>query len=300
MKTSLVYIILLNWNGWKDTVECVKSCMNLSYSEYRIVIVDNCSTDGSESILREIFPDIALLQTGKNLGFAGGNNVGIHYALEHGAHYVWLLNTDTVVEPDALSVLVQTAEAEETVGMVGSKIVYHGEPNRLWYAGAVLDSKRPYQMHHKGLGEKDVGHYNQLQETGFVTGCSLLARLKMVSEIGLMHEGFFLYFEDSDWNVRAKKAGWKLFYCPTSLVYHKVSMSMGGAESPFVRYYYSRNFLYFVKRNFPEKFIVSLLFGFFEYVLVNVKKRKFTCAVKALLGIYHYFKGIQGPLQSRK
>lgn len=294
--TKLVSIIILNWNGWQDTIECVESCRKLDYSNTRILIVDNGSTDSSEAILRERFPDIEIIQTGTNLGFAGGNNAGIRYALAQNADYVWLLNNDTVVDAEALSALVRVAEDDKTVGMVGSKIVYHDNPRLLWYAGAVLDSESPYRMHHKGLGEVDSGQYNELEETGFVTGCSLLANQKMITEIGLIYEGFFLYFEDSDWNIRAQKAGWKLIYCPTSLVYHKVSSSMGGSESPLLRYYYSRNFLYFVNRNFPERFIASLIYICFEYILVNVKKRKFTSATKALQGIYHYFKGIQGPL----
>ncbi len=124
----MVYIILLNWNGWKDTVECVESCRKLSYPDVRIVIVDNGSTDGSETRLRERFPDLELIQTGANLGFAGGNNVGIRYALEKGAEYVWLLNNDTIADAEALSALVQAAEDDQTVGMVGSKIVYHDDP----------------------------------------------------------------------------------------------------------------------------------------------------------------------------
>lgn len=297
---KLVYIILLNWNAWKDTIECVESCRKLSYPGFRIIIVDNGSTDGSETILRERFPDIELIQTGANFGFAGGNNFGIRHALEQGAEYVWLLNNDTVADAEALSALVRVAEDDKTVGMVGSKIVYYDNPRLLWYAGAVLDSESPYRMHHKGLGEEDRGQYDEFEETGFVTGCSLLANQKMITEIGLMYEGYFLYFEDSDWNMRAKKAGWKLIYCPTSLAYHKVSFSMGGSESPLLRYYYSRNFLYFIKRNFPEKFIESLIFDCFEYILTNIKKRKLRCAAKALQGICHYFKGIQGPLIDSK
>jgi len=296
---DFVYVILLNWNSWKDSIECIESCRNLSYSHFRILLVDNGSIDGSEAILRERFPEMEFLQTGANLGFAGGNNVGIRYALEQGADYVWLLNNDTVVEPNSLSALVQTAQTDKTVGMVGSKIVYYDNPRMLWYAGAVLDSEAPYKMHHRGLRDEDSGQYNQLEETGFVTGCSLLAKRKMITEIGLMWEDFFLYFEDSDWNVRAKNAGWKLLYCPNSLIYHKVSLSMGGAESPLMRYYFSRNFLYFVKRNFPEKFSISLLYDCFEYVLVNIKKRKFASAANALKGIFHFFKDIHGPFPEK-
>jgi len=290
----LVYIIVLNWNGWRDTVECVKSCGKLTYPHFRILIVDNGSTDGSDAALREQFSDVEFLQTGANLGFAGGNNAGIRYALEKGANYVWLINNDTIVTPDALSALVRVARCNLRAGMVGSKIVYHDNPRLIWYAGAVLDPQSPWRMHHRGLREEDVGQYDSLEETGFVTGCSLLASRDMITGIGLMDEAYFLYFEDSDWSVKARMEGWRLYYSPASLVRHKISVSLGGAASPLMKYYYSRNFLYFVKKYFPERFPGSLLYCCVEHVLVPAKKGDYAGAGLALKGITHYFKGRRG------
>lgn len=285
-----VYIVLLNWNGWRDTIACVESCLALLYPRFRIIIVDNGSTDGSEAILRERFPGIELIQTGANLGFAGGNNVGIRYALEQGADYVWLLNNDTVVDAAALSALVQTAEGDAAIGMVGSKILYHDNPRLLWYAGAVLDPGRPYATHHRGLNEEDLGQYDAECVTGYITGCSLLARKEMAAAVGLLDAGLFLYFEDVDWSARATAAGWKLIYCPGSLVYHKVSLSVGGAASPMLLYYTARNRLYFTMRNFPGKLLWALLYGFYENVLVNVKKGRFMAAWYAAKGISDFFR----------
>jgi len=298
MTEASVYILLLNWNGWKDTLECVESCRNLSYPNFRLLLVDNGSSDSSESILRERFPETEFIQTGANLGFAGGNNVGIRHALTKGADYVWLLNNDTVVEPDALSALVQVAKADKKVGMVGSKIVYHGDPNLLWYAGAVLDEEKPYHPFHIGLDVKDHGQYADVCETGYITGCSLLARREMVEAVGLLSDELFLYFEDVDWSARAKAAGWKLMYCPESLVYHKVSISTGGAASPTLLYYTSRNRLYFVKRNFPGKLIHALLYDLYEHVLVNLKKRRFSAAWFAVKGICDFLRGKTGRLEA--
>lgn len=288
-------MILLNWNSWQDSIECVESCMNLSYPNSRILLVDNGSTDGSEAFLRERFPDIDFIQTGANLGFAGGNNVGIRYALEKGAEYVWLLNNDTVVEPDALSALVQVAQADRTIGMVGSKILYHAEPERLWYAGAVLNADSPHRPYHLGLNEKDRGQYQTTGDTGYVTGCSLLARREMIEAVGVMDEELFLYFEDADWSARAKAAGWRLVYCPDSLVYHKVSVSTGGAASPTLLYYTSRNRLYFVKKNFPGKLMRALFYDLYEHVLVSVKKGRLKCAREAVRGITDFMSGKAGP-----
>lgn len=285
MNEPLVFIVILNWNGWQDTIECVESCRELSYPHFRILIVDNGSSDGSDAILRERLPGIEFIQTGSNLGFAGGNNVGIRYALEQGAYYVWLLNNDTTIGSGALNALVEAAERNDRNGMVGSKVVYSDNPVRIWYAGAVLDPQSPWRPHHRGLNEEDRGQYDKTGATGYVTGCSLLVRSETVEDVGLLDEELFLYFEDADWSARASSAGWKLVYCPGSLVYHKVSLSIGGAASPTLLYYTARNRLYFVKRNFPGKLLEALLYDFFEHVAVNIKKRRFACAWEALRGI---------------
>lgn len=284
----LVYIILLNWNGYRDTVAAVESCCKLSYPNARILIVDNASSDGSENAFRQVLPACEVLQAGSNLGFAGGNNVGIRHALAQGADYVWLLNNDTVVAPDALSTLITIAEQDASVGIVGSKILYYDHKDLLWFAGAVLDPERPHRPAHIGLNEKDRGQYDAVRETGYVTGCSLLVRKETLEQVGLLDDDLFLYFEDVDWSARAKTAGWKLMYCPQSVVYHKVSASTGGAASPALLYYTSRNRLYFVKRNFPNKLLAALCYNIYEHVLVSVKKGRFSCAIAALQGIWDF------------
>jgi GT2 family glycosyltransferase len=294
MHKAFVSTIILNWNGWQDTIECVESCRKLSYENFRILIVDNGSSDNSGTILRKRFPDLEVLQTGANLGFAGGNNVGIRHAFQQGADYVWLLNNDTVIDAEALSALVRAADGDESIGMAGSKIVYHDNPRLLWYAGAVLDPEKPHRLHHRGLNEEDRGQYDTGCPTGYITGCSLLARREMVASVGLLDEDLFLYFEDADWSARAAARGWKLVYCPQSLVYHKVSMSVGGPASPLTFYYSARNLLYFVKRNFADKFFPALAYDLFEYVLVNIKKRRMAAALGALRGIVDYFIGRMG------
>jgi GT2 family glycosyltransferase len=207
---------------------------------------------------------------------------------------VWLLNNDTIVDAEALSALVQVAESDKTVGMVGSKIVYHENPRLLWYAGAVLDPEKPHRLHHRGLNEEDRGQFDVACETGYITGCSLLARRNMIEAVGMLDDSLFLYFEDADWSVRARAAGWMLAYCPGSLVYHKVSLSVGGAASPTLLYYTARNRLYFIQRNFPGKLLGACLYDFYEHVLVNVKKRRFTAGWYAMKGISDFFRGRAG------
>jgi len=127
--TPLVFIIVLNWNGKDDTLECLGSLQQLDYPNFETVVVDNGSTDGSEDVIRSAFPSVNFIQTGRNLGYAGGNNVGIKHALSHGADYVWLLNNDTTVDPNALTALVETAQADPKIAVVGSKIFYYDQPD---------------------------------------------------------------------------------------------------------------------------------------------------------------------------
>jgi GT2 family glycosyltransferase len=292
-----VAIILINWNNESDTAECLESCQALDYPDCSIIVVDNGSGDGSGRRLRERFPGVEVIETGCNLGFAGGNNVGIRHALENRAGLVWLLNNDTVVDPGALTALIDVAERDRTVGMVGSKISYYEAHDKLWYAGGNLDDRTPYQCSHRGLNEEDRGQYDDTGETGFVTGCSLLVRREVIEQIGLLDEKLFLYFEDTDWGARARRSGWKLMYAPLSIVLHKASASLGGMESPLMRYYLARNILYFIRKNYPRVFFRAFGFDLFQNVIVMVKKGRLSAAGWALRGIVDFLRGRTGQLQ---
>jgi GT2 family glycosyltransferase len=245
----LVYVIVLNWNGRQDTAACLESCLQLSYPRVRLLVVDNGSVDGSEEALRERFPDVPLLQTGKNLGFAGGNNVGIRYALEHGAEFVLLLNNDTVVDPRFVDALVAAA-ADPAVGMLIPKIYYFEPPDVLWYAGAYMNEWLGWG-NHLGAGKRDVGQFDAISETNRPTGCALMVRRAVCETVGLLAEEYFCYCEDLDWGLRARNAGFKLLYVPTSKVWHKISRSTGGSRSGVSLYYYVRNLLLCLDRNHP-------------------------------------------------
>ena len=292
-----VAIILINWNNESDTAECLESCQALDYPDCSIIVVDNGSGDGSGGRLRERFPGVEVIETGCNLGFAGGNNVGIRHALENRAGLVWLLNNDTVVDPGALTALIDVAERDRTVGMVGSKISYYEAYDKLWYAGGNLDDRTPYRCSHRGLNEEDRGQYDDTGETGFVTGCSLLVRREVIEQIGLLDEKLFLYFEDTDWGARARRSGWKLMYAPLSIVLHKASASLGGMESPLMRYYLARNILYFIRKNYPRVFFRAFGFDLFQNVIVMVKKGRLSAAGWALRGIVDFLRGRTGQLQ---
>jgi GT2 family glycosyltransferase len=254
MTQPLVFILVLNWNSHRFTLKCVQSLHMLTYHNHRILLIDNGSTDGSEEILRAAFPALTLIQTGENLGYAGGNNVGIDHALASGADYIWLLNNDTEVDVYALSALVEALETNAQASVAGSKIYSLEEPEILSYAGGVIDPWRG-QVRHRGRGEVDRGQYDLCQPTAFVTGCSLLIRSSTIRRCGMIDAGFFLYYEDLDWNLRIQKAGFLCLYVPESKLWHQeggsLGRSLGKKMKPDVVYYIARNSLYFYEAHFP-------------------------------------------------
>jgi GT2 family glycosyltransferase len=219
-----VSVIVLNWNCRDDTIECLHSLTSLTYPDYETIVVDNGSTDGSPEAIREAFPEVQLLTNPDNLGFARGNNVGMRQALSGEAAYFFVLNNDTIVDPALLDELVATAEADSRIGVVGPKIYYYNQRDRLWYAGAKEQWLRriPATV---GLDELDRGQYDQLCETAFVYGTAMLIRRQVLEEIGLFDEEFFAYHEDADFCIRARQAGYRCTYNPRGVVWHKVSAS---------------------------------------------------------------------------
>jgi GT2 family glycosyltransferase len=245
-----VAVLVLNWRGAADTLCCAAALDYLRYPSHEVVLIDNGSDDGSEAALRAARPDLRLLQTGGNLGFAGGNNVGIRWAQARGFDFVWLLNNDATPDPDALAHLVEAA-VSPTVGMVGSKILYDASPARICFAGGEIDWWRGIQRE-QGLRAPDDGRYDRRQACTFLTGCSLLARVGMIDAIGLLDERYFLYFEDMDWCARAVAAGWQLVYEPRSVVRHRLggsSAAAAGHRSSLMDYYDTRNGILFMRQH---------------------------------------------------
>ncbi|MCK5353578.1 MAG: glycosyltransferase family 2 protein [Methyloprofundus sp.] len=243
-----VAVIILNWNGKDDTLECLSSVNQLNYPNYDVIVVDNGSTDDSIEAISKQYPDIILLHTGKNLGYAGGNNIGMRWALEQEANYLLLLNNDTIVDPNLLSEFVQTAKNYKQGGLFGAKIFYYDEPDTLWNAGADWN---PSTGDHRtrGAQSKDGEAFNTITESAYANGCALFASSEMLLNIGLLNEDFFLIYEETDLSYRAKKAGYKVYFAPEAKVWHKVSVSIGGDNSPIARYFTARNQLLWASRN---------------------------------------------------
>jgi len=333
MENPKVSIVILNWNGWEDTIECLESLYQINYPKYDVIVVDNASEDDSLKKIREycsgglqvessffeynpdnkpikvlesdikfdsqntdeinykkkdpenagkinnsIHKQLILIKNEDNLGFAGGNNVGIKFALKNlNPNYILLLNNDTVVDKNFLKELVDTSNTNEDVGILGSKIYYYDEPDVIWSAGCKISWKlsRGIQI---ATNELDKGQYDEQREVEYISGSAFFIKTEVIHKIGLMDEKYFLYFEESDWTLRANKAGYKTLYVPNANVWHKVSRSGGGISKPVGLYYITRNRWIFMRKWAKQS-------DYWIFVVYQV-----FCAVIFPLGISIYYR----------
>lgn len=241
-----VAVIVVNWNRREDTLGCLESLGAVIYPSYRVLVIDNGSTDGSAEAIRTAFPEIELIETGENLGFAAGNNVGLRQVLARGDDYALLLNNDTVVAPDFLDRLVSAAAESGRVGVAGPTIYYHSRPSVVWSAGGAVDW-RTGQTSMLGLDEVDRGQFGvAARGVEFVTGCALLVSREALEAAGLLDERFFMYYEETEWCVRIARAGFAIRHVPAARIWHKIAPSEQGVP-PLVYYYMTRNRLLFLQ-----------------------------------------------------
>lgn len=236
-----LFVVILNWNGKKDTLACLKS---LEGSSCEIVVVDNGSTDDSVTAILSAYPEITFISTGANLGFAGGNNVGIEYALKQGADLVLLLNNDTVVDPQFIAALKEAAKSSE-YGILGAYPLRYSEPTKLDHLGGIWNSQTAtFNL----VGLSAPQGFRTDQNLDYVCGCSILVRREVFEKIGLLEPTFFLFWEEADFCMRAKKAGFKLGICYDAKLLHKVSASFVGG-TPHKTYFWWRGRLLWMERN---------------------------------------------------
>ncbi|MFA9388886.1 MAG: glycosyltransferase family 2 protein [Prolixibacteraceae bacterium] len=257
----LVSIISVNYNQTQVTCEFLESLQKISYPNFEVIIVDNDSPTDSPDEISLRYPFVKLIKLKKNIGFAGGNNMGIRAAK---GELILFINNDTEVEINFLQPLVQQLQRDPSIGMISPKIRFFHTPNTIQYAG--YTPMNPYTMRQNLIGYRQVdkGQYDEPGTTFAIHGAAMMVPLRVIKEVGLMAEIFFLYYEEHDWCERIKKAGYKIFYEPKSLVYHKESISTG-KESPLKIYYISRNRIVFARRN--SKGIVLLInFLYFNFI----------------------------------
>lgn len=293
-----VFIIVLNWNGKDDTIECVESLKKIDYPERKIVIVDNGSTDDSVEILPKKYfqDDIGFIAVKKNLGFAGGNNIGIEYALKNGADYILLLNNDTTVEPDFLSKLVEAGEKEEKAGFLGPKIMFFSDKGIIWSAGGkILNNFTRGEL--IGYKETDKGQFDEKKEVDYLSGTCLLVKKQAAEKIGPMTEDYFMYYEDTDFNLRAKEAGFKSVFVPSAKIYHKASKAAVEFSYPYL-YYHSRNGLMHAAR-FGSRFWawLSSFWIFAKQIVKMAVGYKREWARPVMKGVVDFWRGKKGKLE---
>lgn len=280
MPNKGIRIILVNWNCKKVILDCLESIRKVGYIN-SVVVVDNGSKDGSLPYIREKYSHIKIIELTENKGFAEGNNVGIQYALKEGAKYIFILNSDTEITVDSIPNLLKVMEEDKSIGIVGPKIL--SSDKKIWACGGELEKNR-YSGGLIGLGEVDNGQYDKEEEVDFISGTAMFVRHEVFEKCGLLHAPYFIYYEDVELNLKARNAGYKLVFVPTSTIIHHESSSMG-KNSSAQEYYMARNHLLLVERNAPMHIKVREFIRLPKTLHEHIQRNeKFAC-----MGIKDYF-----------
>ena len=229
----LVSIITVNFNGSEDTLEMIESLSKITYPNIEIIVVDNYSENDNPRIIKEKYPSVVLYESNVNMGFAGGNNLGIMRAR---GEYVLLLNNDTIVDKGFLEPLVRKMQSDPKIGCVSSKLRFYYDRSVIQFAGYTPFDHRTMRSFAIGYREKDKGQHDVDRETPYAHGAAMMVSMKVIREIGIMSYIFFLYYEEADWSYRIKNAGYTIWYVHNSLVYHKESVSVGKLSASKIYY----------------------------------------------------------------
>jgi len=243
-----VAVVVLTYDRLSDTLACLDSLKHVDWRALSVIVVDNGSSDGTAEAVRARHPAVEVLAQERNLGFAEGNNVGIRHALDAGADYVFLLNNDTTLAPDVVAECVAAARRNEDAGAVCPLICFAEPPTLIWYAGADFDPRRARSGRYR---ESDHGQFTAVAETDRVAGAAVLLSRAALERVGLLDGELFFLYEDVDWSLRARRAGYRIYLAPRGKVSHRVSASAGGEHSPTIAYYDTRNHVVICRRYAP-------------------------------------------------
>ncbi|MDI6857372.1 MAG: glycosyltransferase family 2 protein [Dehalococcoidia bacterium] len=291
-----VGVVVVNYNSASFVREFAESLRNVDYPNFRVIIVDNASTDGSPDTLRELLPDAVFIPSDENTGTAGGNNIGFRYCVKHEYDFALALNNDTVLTPDFLSKLADAAD-ERTI--VVPKILYHYDRSLISTHAGGFDWRfgRFRNTYHGRPDGPATSRPRDLQTASF---CCALIPVAAFGAVGMLDERFFMYYEETDWLRRALAEGYRLRYVPEAVVYHMESGSSGGGwMTPFKLYYATRNRLYLVRKNQPSRLWFALFTAYFlagrlPYLALYVARRRWRMLQAMLLGVWHYYRGKMG------
>jgi GT2 family glycosyltransferase len=334
--------VVLNWNGWLDTIECLESLLRNDYENHQIVVCDNGSQDHSLERLTEwadglleikgrvdesgwtwqyrpvpkpvpylIYnsPDeafaalpaaqapIIFIRNGSNLGYAGGNNVGMRFAIEMlSASYVWVLNNDTVVDRRAISSFAHAFELRPDAGVLGSRVMQYQSPETIQALGGGQLRPRYAVDTQVGRGCRSHEALERAMDLEHVIGASMFIRSEAVQNVGLLDESYFLYREETDWCVEMRKKGWKLLYCPESVVWHKEGHSVG-FKSALHDYYAVRNMLYLIQKHYPEHMKSAFIASFGRAAAPKLLRLQFGRLRYVIKAYYDFLRGVRGKTE---
>jgi GT2 family glycosyltransferase len=338
MEQPSVYLVILNWCGWKDTLECLESVFRLNYTNFKVIVCDNNSQDDSVDFIIqwanghlncakstnlelqnythpplpkpiryiEIKPEhqnrdfqnsdkpLILLHTGSNLGFAGGCNRGIQYALNHGAEFIWLLNNDTVISPESLELLVEQITRREKIGFISPEIYFYKEPYVKTGTGGNFSPLNP-RFTSVTMNQKEEDFY----QCEHVTGAAVLVRAEVIKDVGYMDESYFMYREETDWMIRASRLGrWEIGVAAKARIWHKIAASSGN-QSAFQEYYNTRNTLRIVKQFYPLPYLwLICIYLPYRIGAITLKKgiQKFIRLKATIKGLIDHLNSIEGRI----
>lgn len=244
--------IVLNWNGREDTLRCLASLSRIARQDLGIICVDNGSDDGLVPAVGEEFPDVALIEAGENLGYAGGNNLGLRRALDHGARWIMLVNNDATVAPDVIDGFERVIAQRPRAGILAGKVYFADRPDTIWFAGQRVRTLLGYSGRPRGYGRRDGPRYETVGSTDRAVGALMAISREALDAVGLLDKGLFAYVEDVDLALRVRRAGFEVVFAPQARAWHRVSASTGGeAASTHTLYYGVRNTVTVLERRRP-------------------------------------------------
>jgi GT2 family glycosyltransferase len=246
MTKPFVINVILNFNRRDDTLACLASLENSTFTNHKNIVLDVSSSDGSKEAIHSTFPEVQIIDITENRGYAGNNNVGIAAALAQGADWIFVLNEDTLLAADCLSHLVEIGESDSEIGIVGPMVYHYDEPNIIQSAGGLLG---PYWSSiHLAKNELDKGQFSEPHDVDWISGCGIMLRRGVIEQVGMLDERFFYYWEETEWCLRTKKAGWRVVHVPKARLWHK-GVQRDYRPNPNVTYFNTRNHLLLLKKH---------------------------------------------------
>ena len=271
MKMPLVSIITVNYDTPAVTAEMLRSLSKLTYPNWEVIVVDNASPNNSSIVLKDEFPLIKHISCPENIGFAGGNNIGLHFAT---GEFVFFVNNDTEVTPKLVTQLVTYLQTHPKCGIACPKIKYFYKPDTIQYAGAVGLHPLTSRSFDIGYLQKDTGAFDGCNVTDLPNGAAMMVPMKLIARIGQMSEMYFLYYEELDWAARFKQQNFEIHYVGTAEIYHKESVSTG-KNSPFKTFYLYRNRLLYIRRNYEGlKWLIASTFFVVVSSMIHIFKHR--------------------------